>query len=25
MSADSGLDTFRDARTGLWEKVNPQD
>src|SRR5699024_7163115 len=25
MSADSGLDTFRDARTGLWERVNPQD
>lgn len=25
MSADSGLDTFHDARTGLWEKVNPQD
>ena len=25
MSADSGLDTFRDAQTGLWEKVNPQD
>lgn len=25
MSADSGLDTFRDARSGLWEKVNPQD
>ena len=25
MSADSGLDTFRDAQTGLWQKVNPQD
>lgn len=25
MSADSGLDTFRDARTGLWSQVNPQD
>lgn len=24
MSADSGLDTFRDARTGLWSKVDPQ-
>ncbi len=24
MSADSGLDTFRDATTGLWSKVDPQ-
>lgn len=24
MSADSGLDTFRDARTGLWSRVDPQ-
>lgn len=24
MSADSGLDTFRDAQTGLWSKVDPQ-
>lgn len=24
MSADSGLDTFRDARTGLWSHVDPQ-
>ena len=23
MSAESGLDTFRDARTGLWTKVDP--
>ena len=25
MSADSGLDTFRDAQTGLWSNVDPQD
>ncbi|MDN6259602.1 MAG: NAD-dependent protein deacylase, partial [Corynebacterium sp.] len=24
MSADSGLDTFRDATTGLWSHVDPQ-
>ncbi|MCJ7858827.1 NAD-dependent deacylase [Corynebacterium kalidii] len=24
MSADSGLDTFRDATTGLWSRVDPQ-
>lgn len=24
MSADSGLNTFRDAQTGLWSKVDPQ-
>ena len=25
MSKDSGLDTFRDAQTGIWENLNPQD
>lgn len=25
MSKDSGLDTFRDAQTGIWERINPQD
>ena len=25
MSADSGIATYRDAQTGLWEKVDPQD
>ncbi|HIW96474.1 MAG TPA: NAD-dependent deacylase, partial [Candidatus Corynebacterium gallistercoris] len=24
MSADSGLDTFRDAQTGIWSRVDPQ-
>ncbi|QGU06133.1 NAD-dependent protein deacylase [Corynebacterium occultum] len=24
MSAESGLDTYRDAETGVWEKVDPQ-
>lgn len=24
MSADSGLDTFRDALTGIWSHVDPQ-
>ena len=25
MSKDSGLDTFRDAQTGIWQQINPQD
>jgi len=25
MSADSGIATYRDAQTGLWENVDPQD
>ncbi len=24
MSKDSGLDTFRDAQTGIWSRIDPQ-